>query len=88
MGSDTQSGFKLSEQPCNRQLGFKRGEGEGDRLFTDSFTQQTFIECLLCVKHGVAKWRKDTFLYLKEPWSIDRLKSRGAAQCHRLWLLG
>lgn len=84
---DTQSGFKLSKQPCKGQMGFKSSAGEGDWLFIDSFTQQTFIECLLGVKHGVAKWRKDTSLfYLKEPWSIEGEHHR-ADQCHRLWLL-
>lgn len=61
-GSDTQSGFKLSEQPCKGHLGFKCSEGEGDWLFTDPFTQQTFIECLLCVKYGIAKGRKEACL--------------------------
>lgn len=28
--SVTQSGFKLSEQPCKGQPGFKRHEGKGD----------------------------------------------------------
>lgn len=59
---------------------------KGDWLFTNSFTQQTFIECLLCVKHGVAKWRKmlSSFVYLKD---CGLLRVKSIEKCHRLWLL-
>lgn len=54
------------------------------------FTQQTFIECLLCVKHSVAKLGPRVevrhFILPQGTMSIKD-KNHGIDQCHRPWLL-
>lgn len=88
---DIPSSFKLSEQPCKGQLCFKHSEGEGDWSFLYPFTQQTFIECLLCAKHSVAKCGPRVeirhFFYPKEPWFI-RMKTMeliNVTECGIIW---